>query len=92
MEEAYVMYQGLILVQEQQLNSITIVGDSKNIIQYISMRTTPNNTKMQRIIERIKSLMSPIQENSIHVLCRNNEEDNIMENQEIGLSLGHMNI
>jgi len=32
MEESYVMYQGVLLVQEQQLNSTTIIGDSKNII------------------------------------------------------------
>jgi len=46
MEEAYAMYQGVLLVQEQQLNSITIVGDSKNIIRHFSMGTTPKNTKL----------------------------------------------
>jgi ribonuclease HI len=67
MEEAYAMYQGVLLVQEQKLNSITIVGDSKNIIRHFATGTTPKNTKLQRIIERIKSLMSPIQANFIHV-------------------------
>jgi hypothetical protein len=36
MAEAYAIYQGILLVQEQQLNRITIVGDSKNIIRYFS--------------------------------------------------------
>jgi len=35
--------------------------------------------------------MSPIQANYVHVLRRNNEEVDIMENQAIGMALGHMN-
>jgi hypothetical protein len=54
------------------------------------MGTTPKNTKLQRIIDRTKSLMSPTQENFLHVLHGNNEVADNMENQEIGFAPGHM--
>ena len=92
MVEAYTIYQGVLLVQAQILNRITIVGDSKNIIRHFSMGTTPKNTKLQRIIDRKKSLMSPIQENFLHILRGNNREAEKMENQVIGMVPGHMKV
>jgi ribonuclease HI len=90
MAEAYALYQGVLLVQEHQLNQITIVGDSKNIIRHFVLGTIPKNTKLQRIVDRIKLLLSPIHVNFIHVLRGNNEAADNMANQAIGLAPGHM--
>lgn len=56
------------------------------------MVTTPNNTKLQRIIDRTKSLMSPIQANFLHVLRGNNEAANNMANQGIDMAPRHMKV
>ena len=90
--EDYVIYQGVLLVQAQILNRITIVGDSKNIIRHFSMGTTPKNTKLQKIIYRTKSLMSPIQANFLHILRGNNRVTNKMENLAISMVPGHMKV
>jgi hypothetical protein len=37
MAEAYAIYQGIMIAQVQQLNCITIIDDSKNIICYFVM-------------------------------------------------------
>jgi hypothetical protein len=51
--EAYVVYQGLLLMQEDQINQISIVGDSKNTIRYFVKGSSPKDAKIKRIIERI---------------------------------------
>jgi hypothetical protein len=52
MVEAYAIYQGILLAQEQQLKHITIVGDSKNIIHFFVLGTNPKDAKLKRIIDR----------------------------------------
>jgi hypothetical protein len=92
MAEAYAIYQGVLLVHAQQMNHITIVGDSKNIIQHFFVGTTPKNTKLQRIINKTKSLMSPIQAKFLHILHGNNREADKMENHTIDMVPGHMKV
>jgi ribonuclease HI len=92
MAEAYAMYQGVLLAQEQKLNNIIIIGDSKNTIRHFFKGTAPKNSKLKRIIERIKAILSSIQTSFFHVPRTNNEEADVKANQVIGKALGHMYI
>jgi len=84
--ESYVIYQGILLAQAQQMNRITIVGDSKTIIHCFFMGTTPKNTKIHRIIDGSKAIMSSIQAKFFCILCGNNREDEKMDNQAIRMA------
>jgi ribonuclease HI len=39
--KAYAIYQGLLLMQEEQISQISIVGDSKNTIRYLVTGSVP---------------------------------------------------
>jgi ribonuclease HI len=92
MAEAYAMYQGVLLAQERKLNNIIIIGDSKNTIRHFVKGTAPKNSKLKRIIERIKAILSSIQTSFFHVPHANNEEVDEKANQAIGKAPGHMDI
>jgi ribonuclease HI len=72
MVEAYAMYQGPLLAQDRQLSHILVIGDSKNIIRHFFSGTDPNNSKLKRIIDRTRAILSTIHFSFYHVPCENN--------------------
>jgi ribonuclease HI len=70
MAETYAMYQGVLLDQERKFNNIIVIGDSKNTIRHFIKGTAPKKSKMKRIIERIKALLSSFQTSFSHVPCK----------------------
>jgi hypothetical protein len=56
------------------------------------MGTTPKNTKLQRIIDRTKALMSSTQANFFHIMHGNNREADKMANQAIRMAPGFLKV
>jgi ribonuclease HI len=92
MVEAYVLYQGLLLMEVDQINQITIVGDSKNTIQYFIKGSSPKDIKIKRIIERIRLLLTNIPAKFFHILRENNQEADKLVNKEINMALGSLRV
>jgi hypothetical protein len=90
--EAYALYQGALLAQDRQLSHIIVIGDSKNIIRHFIKRTDPKNTKLKRIIERTRAILSTIHSSFYHVLHTNNGIADEQENLAIGMGPGHMEV
>jgi ribonuclease HI len=90
MAEAYAMYQGVLLAQEQKLSNIIVIGDSKNIIRHFVKGTGPKNSKLKRIIERIRAIMSSFHSSFYHVPRANNTKADEQQNLAIGKAPGHM--
>jgi hypothetical protein len=66
--------------------------DSKNIIHFFVLGTNPKDTKLQRIIDRTKALLSSIQANFYHILRGNNREADRMANQAIRMAPGSLKV
>jgi ribonuclease HI len=92
MAEAYAMYQGALLAQDRQLSHIIVIGDSKNIIRHFVTGTGPKNSKLKRIIERTRAILSTIHSSFYHVPCTNNMIADEQANLAIGKAPGHMEV
>lgn len=92
MVESYAVYQGILLAWEQQLNHITIVGVSKNIIRYFVLGNTLKDSKLNRIIDQSKLLLTTTQAQFFHILRGNNQDADRMANREIYMAHGSLSI
>jgi ribonuclease HI len=90
--EAYALFKGAQLAQERQLNQLIILGDSKNIIRYFIKKTTPKNSKLKRLIERTRDMLSTMLPTFYHIRRINNGIADEQANLAIGRGPGHMEV
>jgi ribonuclease HI len=63
--EAYALLQGLLLAQQQGLDSISILGDSKVVINHVRKKTLPLDMKLRTFSQestkrwKLLTLLSP---------------------------------
>ena len=79
-------------MQEDQINQISIVGDSKNTIRYFVKGSAPKDAKIKRIIERIRLLLASTSTDVFHILRENNREADKMANRAIGMAPGSLQV
>jgi hypothetical protein len=90
MEEAYALYQGVLLVQGTSAKSYHNCRRLKKYNSTFCLGNQPKKYQASKNCFQIKLLLSPIHVNFIHILHGNNKAVDNMENQEIGLTPGHM--
>jgi ribonuclease HI len=52
--EAYVLLQGLNIATNFGIQTLSVVGDSKNIIRHLVLNTTPGDTLLASVLEQIQ--------------------------------------
>jgi ribonuclease HI len=71
--EVYAMYQGLLLARRVEIPSLTILGDSKVILNFIHKGTLPSNMKLMNILIKIQQECKQFHSTSLfHILVNNN--------------------
>jgi ribonuclease HI len=72
--EAYALYQGLLLAKILSIHSLSVIGDSKIIINHARKGSHPPNIHLKAILQRISATINHFSNISLfHVLRRNNQ-------------------
>ena len=75
MVEALALWQGLRISKNQGMTELTILGDSRIIIQAVTKNSIPNQMHLKNLIQKIKLLsLSFSKTRFYHVLRKNNKE------------------
>jgi ribonuclease HI len=86
--EAYALYQGLLLAKNMNIHSLSVIGDSKIIINHARKGSHPPNIHLNAIFQRISTIIKHFCNVSFfHVLRRNNQMVDTQANLAITLEL-----
>ena len=74
MAEALALWQGLRIAKTHGISELTIIGDSRIIIQALTENLTPNQMHLRRLIQKIKAQVLNFSKIEFyHVLRKNNK-------------------
>jgi ribonuclease HI len=80
--EAYALLQGLRLAKQEEITSLSILGDSKGILSHLRKHTIPEDMKLKNIFIRIYQEMESGMDTQIyHVLWHNNQPADMQANK-----------
>jgi ribonuclease HI len=89
--EAYALYQGLLLAKILSIHSLSVIGDSKIIINHARKGSHPPNIHLKAILQRISAIIKHFSNISLfHVLRRNNQMVDTQANLAISLEPGSL--
>ena len=93
MAEALALWQGLWIAKNQGITELTILGDSRIIIQAMTENSLPNQMNLKHLIQKIKLLsVSFFKIEFYHVLRKTNKEADRAANLGSTLSFGALKI
>ena len=89
MAKELALWQGLNQALLRGIQDLTVVGDSKLIIQFINSQTFPSSNRLRQVLRRI-SLLIPLFRSIdfFHVLRMNNGQADKVANEAIPLGKG----
>jgi ribonuclease HI len=90
--EAYTMYMGIQLAKKRKITELNIVGDSKNTIRYFIKASSPKETSLENLVDRIRKYLQGLQAHFFHILHHHNTVVDSLANKAIGLAPGHMGV
>lgn len=90
--EAYALYIGVQLAKKKQINALNIVGYSKNTIRYFIKASSPKDTSLKNLVDRIGTSVQGFQAQFYHIFRHNNIAVDTLANKAIGLASGHMEV
>ena len=89
MAEALALWQGLRIAKNQGITKLTVLGDSRTVIQVMVENSLPNQMHLRHLIKTIKILtLSFLKIDFFHVLRRHNKEVDLATNLGTTLGLG----
>jgi hypothetical protein len=65
--ESYTVYQGVQLAKQNQIIELNSVGDSKNTIRYFVLISSPKDTGLKNLFERIRKSFLGIKVHFYHI-------------------------
>jgi len=75
---------GVQLSQTKEIQVLVVIGDSKNIIRMMIRGTKPRDSRLKKIMDRIRMVSLDIKTIVYHILTENNTEADKMANAAIG--------
>ena len=91
--EALALWKGLRIAKNQGIIELTVLGDSRIIIQAMTENSILNQMHLKHLIQKIKLLsLSFLKIKFYHVLRKNNKEVDQAANLGSSLSLGELKI
>ena len=82
------LFYGIYLVKPLGIRKITVIGDSKQVIQRMNSKSNKGMVKTNRIYKRIQQISGQIQASYFHILRSNNVEADKLENKGVKLGIG----
>ena len=79
---------GLDLVRQNKIINVTVLGDSKQVIQKMTSGYNHGAVKIRRIYERVRQISANIQITFYHILRSDNSEVDNLANQGAKLKIG----
>ena len=87
--KALALWQGLLISKNQRISDITVLGDSRIIIQAMVENSLPNQMHLQHLIRKIHVLSLSFHKiDFFHILHNHNKEANLAANIGTTLSSG----
>lgn len=91
--EAMALWQGINQALHYGLQSLTVIGDSRLIIQSMHSKELPASIRLRQILRRIGLITSQIRAiEYFHILRKNNENADKAANDSMGLVKGALMI
>ena len=89
--EALALWQGLLIAKNQGNVELTVLGDSRIVIQAMAENSLPNQMHLRHLIKKIKILaLSFLKIDFFHVLRIHNKEADLAANLGATLSPGSL--
>jgi ribonuclease HI len=89
--EALALWQGLAQAIYHAISDLTVVGDSRLIIQSIIAQRLPSNCRLRQILRKIQVLLSSFRHiDFFHVLRKHNDAADQAANEALPLGKGYI--
>ena len=91
MAEALALWQGLVIAKNKGITRLSVLGDSRIVIQAIVEETLPNHLHLRQLLTKIQSLVRSFHKtNFFHVLRIHNKEADLATNLGSMISPGSL--
>lgn len=89
--EALTLFQGLRIIDENDIKRLTVIGDSALIIKLMLRASTPSDGKLIRIVKRIRMEVTKFERVELfHILRTLNQKTDLLANKVILLDCDNL--